>query len=72
MGDSIYFILDNDIIEYQVRKFTIWGNELYAIQATREIDGKHYWNSFYVETLGKETFPTKKEAEQVLAERKGE
>lgn len=72
VGDSIYFILDNDIIEYEVRKFTIWRNELYAIQATREIDGKHYWNSFYVETLGKETFLTRAEAEQALDEDESE
>ena len=72
VGDTVWFVGNDFVNDYEVRRYIVDESGIVCIQIAKEIDGKDYWNSFRIEDLGKTVFLTKEEAEQKLAEMKGE
>lgn len=71
VGDTVYFVGNKFVNDYEVRRFIIDETGIVCIQVAKLIDGKDYWNGFSINDFCKTVFLKKDEAEQKLKEMKG-
>lgn len=71
IGSTVWFVGNEFINDYEVRRYTVDETGIDYIQIAKEIEGKDYWNSFSIDDIGKTVFLTKEEAEQALEAMKG-
>ena len=72
VGDTVWFVGNEFVNDYEIRRYIADESGIDCIRVAKDIDGKEYWNSFNIDDFGKTVFLTKEEAEQKLAEMKGE
>lgn len=72
IGQPIWFCGNELVNDYVIRQFIMTEEGVEAVKISKVIDGKEYWNTFYTEQWLVSVFPSKEEAEQKLAEIKGE
>ena len=68
VGDTVWFVGNDFVNDYEVRRYIIDETGVDCIQIAKEIDGRDYWNSFSIDDFNKTVFLTKEEAEQKLKE----
>ena len=68
VGDTVWFVGNDFVNDYEVRRYIIDETGVDCIQIAKEIDGRDYWNSFSIDNFNKTVFLTKEEAEQKLKE----
>ena len=71
VGDTVWFVGNNFINDYEVRKFIVGETGINFVQIAKEINGREYWDSFNICDIGKTIFLTRKEAEKALEQMKG-
>lgn len=72
IGDTVWFVGNEYINDYQIRRFIVDDTEIDAIQVAKAIGGKEYWNSFAICDFGRTVFLTEQEAQSALEKMKGE
>lgn len=68
VGDTVWFVGNKFVSDYEVRRFIIDETGIDAIQVAKTINGTDYWNSFSTDDIGEIVFLTQSEAEQKLKE----
>lgn len=68
VGDTVWFVGNKFVSDYEVRRFIIDETGIDAIQVAKTVNGTDYWNSFSTDDIGEIVFLTKSEAKQKLNE----